>query len=764
MVSIQTAFRFGACALSAAFVLCAVPSLILAAPQYDCGVHESGDEALLRRADGRRLFGKRAWTLSAITNESKRIKKRLKNKRKPLSEAQREKLIAKRRGLSKLTRPLRRCPAPESPREITFSQVEPIIAVRCMACHQVQGSWINSEEWFVAHAKVVPGSLSDSPLYTYLSNNPEEFLPGYMPKDLPALSSDEIALIAEWIRGIDPQRYPPPARTYAFSCEAPAPIPHAPLKRLSRLQLRNTFLDLLNVFSPTEQALIYGRISAALETFPADTPQQNFLEERAFSGTDLSVTPLHIGALYDSAKALADEVTLNSGRRQVFSHGNCNFGTSTNGRNCVRNFIRVFGRRAHRRMLTTEEETVYETFYFSRPSTTAYRELIITMLMSPDFFYHQEVDGSAQGEMLTLGAFAVANRLSYLFWQTMPDETLFAAAADGSLLTPAGYETQLDRLYDNPRTQETIDLFFEELLGAHTLPALNGTSSAAFNAFAAGLGITPGDTLLPQQMRTELDDMVQHYVWETSSNFDDLFTSAYSFARSPQLAALYGVPVWDGSPANLVPFPSEAEARGLLGRALFQISGSHLKETAKLGARILREWNCTELSDPPPDLMNQIRPPAYDPTKSTRQRYEDLTAPVSCAGCHVQINPLGFAMERLDALGRYREIERIYDTNGTLVNQIPINSTVTFSPLPGVSHQVSTPIEVFRAMTESHKVQACFAQQYFRFAYRRHESLASDSCVLKGLHEEITSSEGSMRDMFKKIAEAAEFRQRRMVP
>jgi mono/diheme cytochrome c family protein len=735
MVSVQAAFRFGAYALSAAFALCAVPCLLRAAPQYDCGIQEGSEEALLRRSDGLRLFGKRVWTLSEISKESKRIQKRLENKKKPLSEAQREKLIAKRNGLSRLTRTLRRCPAPELPREVDFSRVQPIISARCMSCHQVQGAWTNTEEWLVSNAKVVPGRLSESPLYTYLSNNPEGYLPGYMPKGLAPLSIDEIGLIGEWILAIDPQRYPPPARTFAFVCDASAPIPHAPLKRLSRLQLRNTFLDLLNVFSPSEQALIYGRISAALETFPADTPQQNFLEERAFAGTDLSITPLHIGALYDSAKALADEVTLHSERRRVFSHGNCNFGTNTSGRNCVRNFIRKFGRRAHRRALTNEEEAIYETFYFSRPSTTAYRELIITMLMSPDFFYHREVNGSAEGDVLTLDAFEVANRLSYLFWQTMPDEVLFDAAADGSLLTASGYETQLDRLYNSPRTQETIDLFFEELLGVHTLPALNGTSSAAFEAFAAGLGITPGDTLLPQQMRTELDDMVQHYVWETNSNFDDLFTSAHSFARSPQLAALYGVPVWDGSSANLVPFPSEAEARGLLGRALFQISGSHLKETAKLGARILREWNCSELSDPPPDLMNQIRPPAYDPTKSTRQRYEDLTAPVSCAGCHVQINPLGFAMERLDALGRYREIERIYDTNGTLVNQIPINSAVTFSPLPGVSHQVSTPIEVFRAMSESHKVQACFAQQYFRFAYRRHESLASDSCVLKGLHD-----------------------------
>jgi hypothetical protein len=388
------------------------------------------------------------------------------------------------------------------------------------------------------------------------------------------------------------------------------------------------------------------------------------------------------------------------------------------------------------------------------------------MLMSPDFFYVKEVDGAlsaSKPDTLDLSAFELASRLSFLLWQSMPDEELFDASADGSLLTPAGFQTQLDRLYESARTRETIDLFFEELLGAETLPALNGTNSSAFAAFASGLSIPPGDTELPHQMRQELDDLVEHYVWETEANFDALFTSGHSFAREAELAALYGVAPWTGSHTSLVPFPSDNEARGLIGRALFQISGSHLKETAKLGARILREWNCTQLADPPPDLMNQIRPPAYDPTKSTRQRYTDLTAPIACAGCHAQINPLGFAMERLDALGRYRMIERVYAPNGTLAAEIPIDSTVNFSPITGVSRQVSTPIEVFRAMTESGRVQACFSQQYFRFAHRRHEDTTADGCALKELHEELTSDHGSMKRMFKKIAESAEFRQRRVV-
>jgi len=649
---------------------------------------------------------------------------------------------------------------------VPFSEVAPILEQRCLSCHATLGGWQNTETWYKNSGKIIAGNLAASSLYTYLASNPEGYSPAYMPRGLPALPSEEILLIRQWILGVDGGDSRPPSSQFEFSCANESLASTAPLKRLSRTQLKNTFIDLLSPFTSVEQAEIYGSISAALDTFPADSPRKNFLEERAFSGTDLSVSGQHISALYESARSFASQVTSTLERRLLFSRGDCAFGSSGVGHTCLDNFISRFGLKALRRPLTSGESSDYAAYYLAQPSATAYRDLIVTMLMAPDFFYQREDAGVPEVSdpaTLRLTAYELASRLSLLFWQTTPDDVLLAAAANGSLLTDAGYKEQTERLFSNPRTKETVDLFFDELLGTDRLPALNGINSPAFNSFAAGLEIAPGSTELVEQMRQELTDLIDHYVWQTNQNFSDLFLSPYSFARSPALAAIYGVQPWSGSHQELVPFPAEQQARGLLGRAVVQVSGSHLKETAKLGARILREWNCTPLGDPPADLMNQVRPPAYDPTKSTRQRYEDLTAPVSCAGCHAQINPIGFAMERIDALGRYREIEDIFDSSGIRVSRIPINSSVEFSPVPGSTTTVSSPIQVFRAMIDSGKAQACFAQQYFRFAHRAHEVLSEDGCALRRLHGELKREGGSLQGMLKQLVSSDDFKLRRLV-
>jgi hypothetical protein len=162
--------------------------------------------------------------------------------------------------------------------------------------------------------------------------------------------------------------------------------------------------------------------------------------------------------------------------------------------------------------------------------------------------------------------------------------------------------------------------------------------------------------------------------------------------------------------------------------------------------------------------MGQVIPPPYDPTKSTRQRYENLTSPPACIGCHAQFNPIGFALEKLDAIGRYREVERIFNAAGIEVAQIPIDSTVEFRSLPSVPRTVTHPIEVFQSMIDTGKAEACFAQQYFRFANRVHEDLNVNSCALQSLHNELRREGGTMQNMLKQIALSDDFKTRRIMP
>ena len=118
-------------------------------------------------------------------------------------------------------------------------------------------------------------------------------------------------------------------------------------------------------------------------------------------------------------------------------------------------------------------------------------------------------------------------------------------------------------------------------------------------------------------------------------------------------------------------------------------------------------------------------------------------------------------MERFDALGRYRDLERVLSPQGAVLASLPINSSVEIEFIPGVKKTVSQPIEIFNEMVASGRVNACLAQQFFRFGNRVRESVSDDGCVLKSMTDAHTAT-GKMQDMFKAIGTHPHFVQRRI--
>src|SRR5205085_8204083 len=119
------------------------------------------------------------------------------------------------------------------------------------------------------------------------------------------------------------------------------------------------------------------------------------------------------------------------------------------------------------------------------------RSVVFSLLLTPQFLYHVEVEGDGEDTQFDLGGYELASRLSYHFWQSMPDAELFAAAADGSLVTDDGYQAQLDRVFADPRTQATVDRFYDEWLQLGWLTAW--PTSPAFMTFAEGTSIGDPD-------------------------------------------------------------------------------------------------------------------------------------------------------------------------------------------------------------------------------------------------------------------------------
>jgi hypothetical protein len=356
-----------------------------------------------------------------------------------------------------------------------------------------------------------------------------------------------------------------------------------------------------------------------------------------------------------------------------------------------------------------------------------------------------------------LDAWELAARLSYQFWGTMPDYALRDAASSGKLLTDDGYLSEVDRLVSDPRATTTMRAFFEQWLWPLLeLPPLDSrVADPVYRAFA-GTNL-PGPALRNHMIADVLDAAV----WVTSHDgtLTDLFMNRLSFARDPDLASIYGVPIWNGTgdPPTL-----PASRVGLLTRAAFLSTGTVNSRPIMKGVFIRSTLLCDTLPPPPGDAANT--PLLLMGNHTTREVIESITeVPGSaCAACHRSlINPLGFASENFDGLGRERAQQVFYDATGAVAGNKAIDTTSTpfvTAGDPAVSHGMG---ELTPLILNSGKVSKCVAKRFFRFTFRRIES-ELDEGTIDALTQLVT--DGKLVDLFKGVALRPEFKQRVITP
>jgi hypothetical protein len=378
------------------------------------------------------------------------------------------------------------------------------------------------------------------------------------------------------------------------------------------------------------------------------------------------------------------------------------------------------------------------------------------MLGSPYMLYaveHGEDEPLEDGGYRLTG-WELASRLSYHFWQSMPDDELLEAAASGALSTDEGYQAQVDRLFADPRTRESVREFYRDWLWLEDLDpmsALLGTPK--FDGFLDGFVPTPETT---QNMRDEVLEMALYYTFDTEGGVADLLTSDRVFPRTEDLAAIYGVGPWDGQ--GEPPAAGDPGRLGLQTRAGLLASGSSNSHPVARGVFIRRALLCDPLPPPPPNVDTTA--PSAAAGSSTRQALEALTEndPV-CAGCHTTvINPLGFVLEGYDALGRARTEERVLDESGNVIDVVPIDDAAVTRLDLADETVVDGSAELATALAESGKVEQCFARHYVRFTFARNEDLDTDACVLEGLTE--LANDEPLAAMLKAVALTNAFRQR----
>jgi hypothetical protein len=450
-----------------------------------------------------------------------------------------------------------------------------------------------------------------------------------------------------------------------FDCDPAATAPEQSMRKLTAEQYRYTIRDLIQMASGSEE--VFWEIEDTVGRMPDDAPKA---EENATHGgyrrLNQALQQSYVDVSLEVGQAAGEAFVANDDRLESLMGACATDQDGANDADCVDGFIRDFGRLVHRRELAQEEVDFYQTVYDSEGIDTAgVRDVVAVMLAAPEFLYQVEhgadpVDGLT--DTYALGPYEVASRLSYHFWQSMPDDELLAAAADGSILQEDVYQAQVERVFNDPRSQRSLDQFVKEWLWTDEIPELNSlVGTQEFDTFA-GENVPTDD--LREHMIDELVHLMRYYTYTEPSSYQTMFASPYAFAMDDELAAIYGVPSWNGE-GEPPQFPADHNRRGLFTRAAFLATGTTGTRPIMKGFFVRKALMCT--TPPPPDEAAANAELEFTDDMTTREVVVELTEQpgTTCAGCHLTyLNDLGFPTENFDGLGRWRTEEMLFDDDG----------------------------------------------------------------------------------------------------
>ncbi len=373
-------------------------------------------------------------------------------------------------------------------------------------------------------------------------------------------------------------------------------------------------------------------------------------------------------------------------------------------RACAQTFVSDFGMKVFRRpLLPAESEALLALYDELRATPTsnshaqALQTLLSALLQSPQFLYHWELGASApvvEGQFLRLNGYEIASRLSYFLSASMPDDALFAAAAKGTLDTAAGVQKEVARLLQTPAAAYAFTDMVGQWINIEQLPGLVKDAKVA-----------SVDASLRDAMRDSFEAFTTDALHARGS-YQDLLTSPNGFVSTP-LATLYGLPGSFGAQPTRAVLPNGrvglfSQAAFLAIQALPQ-EGSPVRRGKLVANRLL----CRVIAPPPVGL--NVTPPEIPDGVQTRAAYAQHSTDPTCAGCHAQMDPLGFAFENFDTLGRYRDRE----------GGKPIDATGTIHGLDGAEVPFNGVAELMAAIANSNEGQACFVQQLALYALNR---------------------------------------------
>jgi len=446
-------------------------------------------------------------------------------------------------------------------------------------------------------------------------------------------------------------------------------------RRLTRAELDNVVRDLLG---------------------DDDGPARRYLSEDEFTPFDNDYTIQRASsALIDSLEAFADAAAA----RAVLPENRARVVPCTpSGADdvaCLEATVMGLGRKLFRRPFTSADAAPYlELIAFATEDNDAVEndfytavELVLrSMLQDPEFLYRIEVGTpTTEPGVFQLTDHEIATRLSFLFWGSSPDDSLGAAADAGMLADPLTRRAEAERLLADGRARSALHRFHAMWLGYRAIP---GTPElvAAFDL--------------------ETNALIDRVVFDQASSYLDLFLSPETYVTS-MLAEHYGLDAPAGG-EGFVSYGTSGRA-GILSHGSVLAGFSKFSDTSptQRGIFVQTRLLCNTIQ-PPPANVNVDQPPTSGDSECKTDRYATHRSSPSCAGCHSDLDPIGFGLEAYDVAGRFRTTDDGHP-------ECPLTGE---GELPGYG-TFNGPAELGRLLVDSGEVESCFVQHLVSYALGR---------------------------------------------
>jgi hypothetical protein len=493
--------------------------------------------------------------------------------------------------------------------DFSYADAQALLKRYCQTCHQ--GS---SPAGGLAVAQLSAPSAANTTVWAKLLMRVRN---GEMPpKGIPAPTPEEREPFLAWTEQ---------ALHTAACADGVTPGPHA-MRRLNRDEYAATIRDLLRVHFNAGHAL------------PADGAGGEGFDNAAET---LFLSPIHAEKYLEAAKEALDYAAKDPKARAAFLVAEPREGTTPD--QAARQVLEAFLPRAFRRPAHAGEVDRYLNLFHAaqKRGENFDRAMLFALagvLVSPNFLFHVEEPGTD---------YALASRLSYFLWGSMPDATLFDLASQARLQDPAVLTAQIGRMLKDERSRDFAERFVDQWLNIREL----------------GRDIKPDEKLFPAYYDAELQSAIRY---EPILFFQELLSQNLPLLNlldanftilTNRLARHYNLNVKDlTQQPKHAELPADSHRGGILTMAAVLAVSSYPQRTSPVlrGKWILE----TILGTPPPP------PPANVPAlkedhegaapQTLRERLEEHRRDPVCASCHSRIDPLGFALENYDVVGRWR--------------------------------------------------------------------------------------------------------------